>query len=367
MATRLHIHNRSLDSLGFKLSELQPSLFISQVSEVVQPHLSINSTLRELRLDDCRIELSEPGRKITQAFEANPLLPGVIVTEHGKFIGTISRRRFLEYMSRPFGLEVFSKRPIRDLYQFAKRDFLLLASDTSILEAAKQSLQRSLELIYEPIVVKIEPEIYCLLDAHQLLIAQSQIHELAIQMIENLNQQLEKKNQELQQLATVDSLTQTANRRQFDEYLNHKWRQLTRQHAPLSLILCDIDFFKLYNDTYGHLAGDSCLQQVANVLSRSVRRSEDLVARYGGEEFAVILPHTSTTGAISIAERIRVGVKALAIPHTQSSISSCVTLSLGIACVVPHPESSRESLIETADKALYQAKASGRDRYALPT
>jgi diguanylate cyclase (GGDEF)-like protein len=368
----------------------------AQVSENFHSHLALHSTLKELFLYDFQLESSELGRKVTQAFEANPLLPGVILTERGKFIGMISRRRFLECMSRPFGLEVFSKRSLKELYQFAKTDTLIFPGTTSILAAAKQTLQRSSELgacavfhtpnlmqsaayfppiiptqkltpdlLYEPIVVEIEPEVYRLLDVHQLLVAQSHIHELAIQLINKLYQQLEKANEELQKLATVDSLTQIANRRRFDEYLDLKWRQMAREQASLSLILCDIDFFKSYNDTYGHPTGDTSLQEVAQALLGSVKRPEDLVARYGGEEFAVILPNTTATGAVYLAEKMRKNIKALEIPHVNSTVNPYVTISLGVASIVPHPESSLEMLIEAADRALYQAKATGRDRYVL--
>lgn len=180
-----------------------------------------------------------------------------------------------------------------------------------------------------------------------------------------LYKQLEEANQALQRLATSDSLTQLANRRRFDEYLNQELQRLAREAAPLSLILCDVDFFKSYNDTYGHQAGDDCLQQVAQAIARSVRRPTDLVARYGGEEFAVLLPNTNAEGAVRVAEKICSEVKALKIAHTNSQISTCLTLSVGVASAVFYHESSSAMLISAADKALYQAKAKGRDRIVI--
>ncbi|HBE47940.1 MAG TPA: GGDEF domain-containing protein, partial [Cyanobacteria bacterium UBA11369] len=221
------------------------------------------------------------------------------------------------------------------------------------------------DLLYEPIVVEIAPQVYRLLDVHQLLVAQSRIHQMAIDLIEQLNQKLEKANEELQLLAAVDSLTKVANRRKFDEYLNIKWREMAREKAPLSLILCDIDFFKRFNDTYGHQAGDVCLQQVALALRDAAKRPEDLVARYGGEEFAAILPHTDRAGAIHVAEKMRVGVLALEIPHADSAVNEYVTISVGVASAIPHLESSPEDLIAAADQGLYHAKESGRDRYTF--
>ena len=187
---------------------------------------------------------------------------------------------------------------------------------------------------------------------------------IAIQQAQ-LYQQLEVANQELRRLANSDGLTQLANRRSFDEYLDKEWRRARRQQSPLSLILADVDFFKCYNDFYGHLAGDRCLQQVAAVLRQTVKRSADLAARYGGEEFAILLPNTEETGATLVAAEIQTNIKALQIPHAQSSIADCVTVSLGIACLVPGSDMVPTFLIAAADKALYQAKMAGRDRYLV--
>jgi diguanylate cyclase (GGDEF)-like protein len=178
-----------------------------------------------------------------------------------------------------------------------------------------------------------------------------------------LYQKLEIANRELQRLASLDGLTGVANRRRFDEYLDMEWQHMAREKLPLSLILCDIDFFKKYNDTYGHQAGDACLRQVADALRFCARRSIDLVARYGGEEFVVILPNTTVSVAAQIAEEMRSVVNALQIPHVQSAVSQYVTLSLGIACMTPTLNTSPAMLIAAADAALYQAKAAGRNRW----
>ncbi|MEH2061624.1 MAG: PleD family two-component system response regulator [Nostoc sp.] len=175
--------------------------------------------------------------------------------------------------------------------------------------------------------------------------------------------QLEAANQALHHLANVDGLTELANRRRFDDYLNTQWIHLAQQESPLSMILCDIDFFKFYNDRYGHPAGDVCLQKMGAVLSLKVQKHQDLVARYGGEEFAVIMPDTPASGAVYIAEAIQAGVKDLQIVHDRSEVSQYVTLSMGVATVVPTWESSPSDLIVLADKALYQAKDRGRDRF----
>jgi diguanylate cyclase (GGDEF)-like protein len=173
---------------------------------------------------------------------------------------------------------------------------------------------------------------------------------------------LEQANHALQKLTLLDGLTGVANRRCFDECLLKEWLRLVREQLPLSLILIDVDYFKRYNDHYGHQAGDRCLQQIAQALSSSVHRSSDVVARYGGEEFAVILPNTEVLGAIHIAETIRQAIKQLQIAHTASDISLYVTLSLGIATIIPLPEANPSLLVKVADQQLYLAKLQGRDR-----
>ncbi len=183
-----------------------------------------------------------------------------------------------------------------------------------------------------------------------------------------LHRQLEVANQELQRLASVDGLTQVANRRCFDEQLEHEWQRAARSQSytpngsnPLSLILCDVDLFKQYNDTYGHQAGDQCLQQVAKVIAKSVKRPADLTARYGGEEFAILLPETNSLGAGWVAAQIVAQIQRLNIPHTGSP-TGYVTLSAGVATIDFCSEVCSQQLITLADMALYEAKQAGRNR-----
>ena len=186
---------------------------------------------------------------------------------------------------------------------------------------------------------------------------------------------LQKANQELKRLAHVDGLTQLANRRYFDAYLQQEWRRLTREQQPLSLILFDVDFFKKYNDQYGHQAGDHCLVQIARAAQAAVKCPADLVARYGGEEFVIVLPNTEIRGAITIAESIQATLQTFQIPHLQPTVSPFVTLSFGITCQRPKPYQESEPikvksvgakhLLRDADIALYRAKEKGRNQYVL--
>ena len=184
-----------------------------------------------------------------------------------------------------------------------------------------------------------------------------------LEILEATQAELVQKNQELQHLSRVDKLTQIANRYYFDEYLFQEWNRLELEQQPLSLILCDVDYFKKYNDFYGHQSGDRCLQQIAEVLLSVVKCPTHLIARYGGEEFAVIVPSTDTEGAIVVAEEIQQGIHQSKLPHACSDVSEFITISLGIACVVPTSTTSPACLIAAADKALYEAKRHGRDRY----
>ncbi len=169
-------------------------------------------------------------------------------------------------------------------------------------------------------------------------------------------------NQELQKLALSDGLTQLANRRRFDEHLKDEWQRLARDQRPLSLILCDLDHFKRYNDTFGHPAGDRCLIRIARALLSGPQRPADLVARYGGEEFAIILPNTDTNGAWRIAQKIHSSIRAQKIAHAPDNEKPYVTVTMGVSTIVPGHETTAQVLVQAADLALYHAKQQGRDR-----
>jgi diguanylate cyclase (GGDEF)-like protein/PAS domain S-box-containing protein len=176
---------------------------------------------------------------------------------------------------------------------------------------------------------------------------------------------LKEANERLERLSASDGLTGVANRRCFDQTIQREWTRLQRTKDFLSLIMCDVDFFKLFNDTYGHQGGDDCLKSVAKALQETALRGGDCVARYGGEEFAVIMTATDEKSAVHVAEKIRQAVEKMAIAHSKSSVAPCVTLSLGVATLVPDDQGTPELLIKCADKALYLAKSSGRNRFMV--
>ncbi len=177
-----------------------------------------------------------------------------------------------------------------------------------------------------------------------------------------IRRQLTDSNAQLERLSTLDTLTGLANRRRFDEVLSHEWRRSARESTPLSIVFCDIDFFKNYNDGYGHLAGDECLVKVARAVAGISNRPGDLAARYGGEEFVLILPGTGEEGAAKLAERLRARIVELDIPHAHSPLAPRLTISLGVASVVPRPGAEPSELLALADRALYAAKDEGRNR-----
>ena len=182
-------------------------------------------------------------------------------------------------------------------------------------------------------------------------------------LLEEMNKKLQQSNERLLRMANVDGLTGLANRRYFDEFLAKEWRRALRLSHPVSLLMIDIDYFKAYNDTYGHLEGDETLKKVARTLQLPLKRPLDLAARYGGEEFVVLLPDTDMDGAVNIAKLIHAQVSALRIPHTRSQAKDYVTISLGVASCQPAKTSQPEIIVGLADNALYKAKMEGRNTF----
>lgn len=225
---------------------------------------------------------------------------------------------------------------------------------------ADQDLDRAIEAGGDDYLVK--PVSFVVLNAK--IRALQRIESTRTKLLE-MSRELATANRELENLSRQDGLTGIANRRYFDSYLLAETRRASRERKPLSLILADVDYFKAFNDYYGHQAGDDCLRQVATALKSVTRRPADLAARYGGEEFAIVLPSTALEGAVDVAKALTTMVEDLGIGHVRSGVASKISLSQGIASVVPAHDTTPESIIELADQALYQAKQQGRNRYVV--
>ncbi|QUM84764.1 MULTISPECIES: diguanylate cyclase [unclassified Moritella] len=202
----------------------------------------------------------------------------------------------------------------------------------------------------------------------QILIAKmtamERIATMRSQLLKTKND-LELANEELERLATLDGLTGIANRRHLDAMFSKELSRAKRHAQPLTFILADIDFFKIYNDHYGHVQGDECLKLVASTLNKSLRRPSELVARYGGEEFCMLLPNTDTKGAKLVAEKLVNVVRSLEIQHAGINEHAIITMSFGVVSVIPDRKITVKSLIQQADNKLYQAKKNGRDQWVI--
>ncbi|EAZ88380.1 diguanylate cyclase domain-containing protein [Crocosphaera chwakensis] len=188
---------------------------------------------------------------------------------------------------------------------------------------------------------------------HEHIKELKEAHKTLENRVEQRTIELQQALKKLKALVNLDGLTQIFNRRYFDESLYREWQRGRREKSEISLILCDIDYFKIYNETYGHLGGDSCLQKVAQEIRRQVKRPSDVVARYGGEEFVILLPNTNLNGALTLAEMIRNAIETMNIPHQNSLVSDHVTLSMGVSCKIPEQIEQYKELIKEADDALY--------------
>lgn len=216
----------------------------------------------------------------------------------------------------------------------------------------------------EPIMLQSKVKVFLeLYNQKKMIEEQARLLEMKVKELS----ELQEANFKLESLSTLDGLTGIPNRRSFDDYIEMSIKSCTRLNKPISLIMADIDFFKGYNDNYGHLKGDDCLINVAKSISLSAKRPLDFVTRYGGEEFAVILPETDEEGAKIIAEIIRKNVEELEIAHKSSDVSAYVTLSLGITTKSSSIQYSKNELIEHADKALYNSKSNGRNQVSVCT
>jgi diguanylate cyclase (GGDEF)-like protein len=247
--------------------------------------------------------------------------------------------------------------------------------DMSLLQSENQQLRAEISLLHKNYALLYKENQYLrqleldLLSALELALLEKSDLEIMLDLVSTHGDAVEGElflaAEKAWLAAGIDELTQLPNRRQLLEYLDRMWRQMIRQGQPLSLLMCDVDFFKPFNDFYGHQTGDVCLRLIAEGISNGIQRPIDLASRYGGEEFVVVLPNTDRLGAIRVAETIRAQVALLHIPHEANPMTDFVTISIGVATTVPQRGTVPTSLLQTADEALFQAKRGGRNQVAV--
>lgn len=289
--------------------------------------------------------------------EPYPLLPTVYEIGDRRFLRSRATSLLMSFHDQQTALKKPRSRQRTNVCPFIRAQ-IAMSSDPAIQNPVIQLTE-----IQPSVIFAVKPE--TLTDYQLNLEQQITQHKLTEQNLKRTISALQTVNQELQHLAHIDALTQISNRRSFDESLHREWQRSLREQQPLSLVLLDIDFFKGYNDRYGHPAGDRCLTLIAQTIKVLLQRSTDLLSRYGGEEFAIILPNTTTDGAITVIHSIQKAIASLSIIHESSSIRNEVTTSLGLATMIPSEDLQPSLLLERTDKALYQAKQQGRDRYAI--
>jgi len=219
---------------------------------------------------------------------------------------------------------------------------------------------------FEPYVLLNKVKVFLdLYNQKKMIELQSKELNQKVLELQKANLKIENANRELEKMALIDGLTGIPNRHHMENLLTKEWRRSQREASHLSIMMIDIDYFKNFNDFYGHLVGDECLKRIAQTLEKTMRRPYDYVARYGGEEFLAMLPSTDQEGCYFMAERFLNVIQELKIPHEKSSIASHVTISIGAAIIVPNFDSSITQLIEKADQALYEAKNNGRNQYKI--
>lgn len=233
---------------------------------------------------------------------------------------------------------------------------LIFAFTNSLLLA--RNFSNSLE--QEEVLTAKLTEMNCNLD--ELVLQRTKDLEQSYEKIDQQKHELEKANRSLKELSFKDQLTGVWNRRKYDQMVEMEWHRCLRHKRPIALILLDIDYFKEFNDSYGHMEGDKCLIKIGDILKYSLSRSSDMAARYGGEEFAVLLPDAGEEESIKVAQMLRLKIESENIPHSHSSVSNYVTVSVGVTSMIPNSKISYEDLFQVADRALYQAKASGRNQ-----
>ncbi len=321
----------------------QPALFFSSKSSFPSS-LVFQMKIGDLLISKCCVDYQLPVREVTKLFDQHPDWPGVILTNQDQFVGMLSRQRCFEAIGRPYGIEIFSRKSIFELFNAYGSPCLLMDATTSIQEGVKIALNRDRALIYEPVVIHSNNANFALLTMHTLLLAQSDLLEILYS--------------EVHQLSVIDPLTNLKNRRGFFEAAYQEFSVIQENHSNLSALMIDIDNFKNTNDMYGHFVGDQVIQAVADECQKSLRQT-DLIGRFGGEEFIVLLPNTSLETASSIAERLRQSIENMVVYTNGYQVS--VSISIGVSHI-KDAHGSLDKLLTQADQAMYGAKDAGRNR-----
>ncbi|MDY6807116.1 MAG: diguanylate cyclase, partial [Cyanobacteriota bacterium] len=325
------------DRRNCKLSSIPLNETESLPREVIN---TVKRTKKTLRINNVEEDKTFMGNSYFIHHQPKSLICTPIFTQ-GKAIGIL-------YLENNLTIEAFTANRVEVLN-------LLIAQAAISIENSQ--LYEQVENYTQTLEAQVEARTQALVQKNQELKEE-------IKRRKTIEKALQEANAALQHLANLDGLTHVANRRSFDTYLQEVWQESQETQQPLALILCDVDCFKQYNDRYGHQAGDRVLQTVAKTLENVVRPYQKAqVSRYGGEEFAAILPETELEGAVAMAERIQTAIRDRAISHECSVAGEIVTLSMGVHSLIPNPEQSVEKFIESSDRALYQAKQQGRDRY----
>jgi diguanylate cyclase (GGDEF)-like protein len=314
----------------------------------------------ECLLRACREVALAPGQALCQEGEPGDamfvvLAGNLVVSKAGKQVAVgrpgdcFGEMALIERRERAATLRALDETLVLEIPDAAFREHLS-ANPAALMALLKVFSERS------------RHDLDSLVSANLKLLAQAEEMDRKNRELTETRRQLEHRNRDLERISALDTLTQIANRRRFDAALRQEWRRCARDESPLSLVFCDIDHFKRFNDTYGHQAGDECLVRVAQAMEETLNRPADLVARYGGEEFIALLVDTGMGGARMLAERMRARVEALGVEHRGSGVAAHQTVSLGVASIIPRPAIRPEDLVDLADRALYAAKEGGRNR-----
>ncbi|MCD5988815.1 MULTISPECIES: PleD family two-component system response regulator [Pseudomonas syringae group] len=328
------------------LDSLQPDDENSAMVLLVDDQAMIGEAVRRSLANEDRIDFhfcADPHQAIAQAIQIKP----TVILQDLVMPGLDGLTLVREYRNNPLTKDI----PI----------IVLSTKEDPMIKSAAFSAGANDYLVKLPDTIELVARIRYHSRSYMTLLQRDE----AYRALRVSQQQLLDTNLVLQRLMNSDGLTGLSNRRHFDEYLELEWRRASRDQTQLSLMMIDVDFFKAYNDNFGHLEGDEALRQVAKAIRASSARPSDLPARYGGEEFALVLPNTSPGGARLLAEKLRMTVAGMNIPHIAPTPGASLTVSIGVSTIVPQPGTNSRQLIQEADKGLYAAKHNGRNQVSV--